>query len=89
MTTTTAPHSVTTYEDVRKVTTGRTKDESDYRVFVEVQTEGLRRDTIIVGYKKTQRAAQMLSNKIEREHAYGSIASWGWEKRDKFNEGTW
>lgn len=73
------------YTDARKTTTGQTKAASEYRVFIETN-EG---QTIIVAYKKTFRAADMLTNKIGKEHVLFSIKSWGWEIRDRFNETTW
>lgn len=84
MTNTSAPQPITRYEDARKTTTGKDKAASDYRVFVEQDGK-----TTIVAYKKTQRAAVMLFNKIGREAAAGELQSFGWQTRDKYNETNW
>lgn len=86
MTNTSAPQPGTRYEDARKTTTGKDKAASGYRVFVEQDGK-----TTIVAYKKTQRAAVMLFNKIGREHDYSSGIGWsyGWETKDKYNETNW
>lgn len=79
-------HTQTTYTNVKDATPESQK--GDYRVFVEILTDGVRSE-IIVAYKGTQLAAERLSNKIGREHAYGAIASWGWELKDKYNSTGW
>lgn len=88
MTNTIASHSVTEYTDIRDTVPGAVKADLDYRVFVEVMEDG-HRVTKILAYKTTQLAADRAANKIGREHAYGSIESWGWELKDKYNAARW
>lgn len=76
------PRTTAIYMDVRNSTPEHKKGE--YRVFVEIEGQ-----TLIIAYKNTHRAAQMHVNRISDQHVYGEIQSWGWEIKDKYNEGQW